>query len=170
MFTPGTRIEPKARRTWYPDAYLDEIMPAGRATPDAWLFQLDDGALRCGCHPDGKEADFQAFAVAEGEVVEFSACDDLGTSVLTVAEDGSYRFDPPPPAGAILWETGDGDTQADSPEEYVQFARDGGYLPEPGEPAEIRVAVWSDTTRLRFTAQDGPPRFVVAEATEVSRG
>ncbi|GEP12288.1 hypothetical protein [Methylobacterium gnaphalii] len=162
MFQPGTNIQPVANRKWWPDAYLDEIMPAGRETPDGWLFRLDDGAHRCGCRPEEHEDWFPAFAVAEGEVVEFSPCNDHGTSELTICGE-DYLFDPPLPAGASIWIPGDTDTVSDNPAEFVAQLRE---IEGSEAMINVKVAVWLDSVRLRFTALGGPPRFVVAEAAE----
>lgn len=145
-----------ARRTWWLEAYVDEIMPAGRDTPSAWLYQLDDGARRYGERDD---PEYSTWPIAEGEVGKFLACDDLGSCLLTVEDDGTARWEPRPPEGAYLYDRDDREFGGDGPDDFVKNMRDFDLL-EAGTRMVVRVERLHDLIECLFTTADGSPRFV----------
>ncbi|AWN47202.1 hypothetical protein DK419_13470 [Methylobacterium terrae] len=166
-----TEIEIPAltRRAWWPEAYADESMPAGRETPSAWLYQLDDGARRYG-ERDGQ--DYPTWPIAEGQTVKFLASDDLGSCLLIVEDDGTTQWEPRPPEGAYLYDRDDREFGGDGPDDFVKNLRDFGIL-EPGMRMVVRVERLQPDVECRFTTAGGPPRFValtplppIEEATE----
>ena len=153
-------IQPVERRRWWPHHYLDESMPHGRATPDAWLCRLDDGAHAYGI--PGDDYGYGPKAVAEGEIVEFSACDTLGSALLTFDADGEPIWQPAIPAHVDhLWDGGD--IISDSAAEFAEQVKDSissGFA-EDEERTLATLSRWpGDALRFQFTAIDGPPRFV----------
>ena len=152
----GGAVEPMAHRKWWPLNFMDEDMPAGGDTPDAFLSRLDDGghAYRAPDDPDSAE-----YSLSEGEIVEFVCRDTLGTARL-VFEDGEPCWTPlVPTACNHLW---DGDEIiADSPQEFEDQIRESIALGWSDSDALVRLSRWSVAQlRFRFTAEEGPPRFV----------
>lgn len=82
---------------WMPAAYMDEIVPPGRASPSGWIVPRATGgwALASGWD-DGDDRD-----LIEGEVVEFHAQIAIADPTLTIAFDGDggriWHCDPPGP-------------------------------------------------------------------------
>lgn len=148
------RIEAVERRAWWPEAFVDEIMPEGRSTPDAWIIWLTSGTYAV----EGDEANGLApILLSEGQEVLFTWCDDLGTSRVTIGDDGIARWNPAPPAAANhFWSGDDPDTICDTTEDFSERQR------EYGDDIEICcLTAWGNThMRCRFTALNGPPRFI----------
>lgn len=155
-----TPIQPVERRQWWPYRFLDESMPHGRDTPDAWLCRLDDGAPAYGI--PGDNDGYGPKALAEGEVIEFTACDTVGSALLTFDADGGPIWQPAIPAYVDhLW---DGDEIiADSAACFVEQVKDSianGFA-EDEERILATLSRWpGDALRFQFTALDGPPRFL----------
>lgn len=147
-------------RKWWPDSILDEVMPSGKEEPSKWLFRLNDGAHAFG-DTDLTDGGHGFERVAEGATVGFSYSDDLGVVTLTLDADGTHRWSAPIPAETThVWEIGDSDTLADSPDEFVQFMREAG---ETEGEYTVGLVHWSDSAPFRFTAEAGEPRFVRVE-------
>ncbi|MEN3229238.1 hypothetical protein PUR21_16600 [Methylorubrum rhodesianum] len=156
----STPIQSVERRQWWPASFLDESMPHGRATPDAWLCHLDDGAHAYGI--PGDDDGFGPKAISEGEVVEFSACDTLGSALLTFSDDGEPVWQPEIPAEVDhLWDGSE--IISDSPADFAEQIKEavlGGYA-EDDERTLAMLSRWpGDALRFQFTALDGLPRFL----------
>lgn len=155
-------IQTYDRRLWWPEAFVDEVMPPGRATPDAWLTRLSDGAHAIA---GDEERELDPIRLTEGMEVAFLQQDTLGRARLTFEDDGKVTWSPaPPPECNFLW---DGEVEgviADSPDEFVQFVREAG-IGEPGEWLIVHLLhIGARNLRCRFTALDGPARFVPLDA------
>lgn len=81
---------------WFPDHYVDEMMPSDRDSPDAWLTRIDDGApaLDRACEFDAPEL------LKDGEIVMFTRRNDYGGADLTLRETGEWSVSAPMPAEA----------------------------------------------------------------------
>lgn len=156
----GATISTVEGRSWLPEPFLDEVVPESRPTPNDWLFRLDDGAYRCGARDD---ASCGSFAIVEGEIVCFCARDDHPDSVLAIRGIDDWSFDPKPPVGAVLYLPWD--YLAEGPDDLVEQMKANGEF-DPGSTETVRVYTWGDPVRLRFTAKDGPPRFVLDAAIQ----
>lgn len=157
-------IQTYDRRLWWPEAFVDEVMPAGRATPDAWLTRLSDGAHAI-AGDDGCYCDLDPIRLTEGAEIAFVQQDTLGRSRLTFGDEGKATWSPAPPAECnFLW---DGEVEGvigDSPDEFVQFVREAG-IGEPGEWLIVHLLhIGARNLRCRFTALDGPARLVPLDA------
>jgi len=152
--TDRNTISPVEDRGWLPTDFLDEVVPSTRPTPNDWLFRLDDGAHRCGA-PDDDEC--PSFALVEGQIVEFSPRDDHPDSILTIRSDEDWSIAPKPPVGALLYVPWD--MLAESPDDLVRQMKDSAAF-DPGTET-VRVYTWGEAVSLRFTTEDGPPRFVL---------
>ena len=146
-------IQPVDRRLWWPEAHCDEVMPAGRTTPDAWLYRLTDDTHGC----EGDEGQGVApLMLTEGQVVPFTWCDRLGTARVSHDEEGRAVWSPKPPAAANnFWIAGDIDSLCDTADTFAEMVAEHFHGEETATVSE-----WGDTVRCRFTALDGPPRFV----------
>lgn len=146
-------------RTWLPSEWLDEAIPAPQETPDAFIRALDGGKFLLLPVGEDDGDDFYRTVIIEGQIIEFSACDDYGSIRVVVAEDRSYTLLDPIPEGATqLWLPGDPDTMAYSIEEIVNNDF------EPLEPAEHTLGAysWKHSASFRFEIpHDGVPRLVL---------
>lgn len=87
-------------RKWWPAEYMDEVMPTGRDSPDAWLIKLPDGGFEVASPYHGSdissdqeaEAEWRYKPLTNGERVDFTYYDDLGDVEVTVNPDGSYEL------------------------------------------------------------------------------
>lgn len=153
---PHPEIQPASRRQWWPENFIDEVAPDGRATPSDWLIRLEGGGYAYG-NPTDRLA--PPTAVQEGDVVEFSFQDQLGTSLMTLDADGEPAWTPPLPPGInVFWDGHDSDTICDTEASFAEFVK------EYGEHPDSQVTVlchWSErTVRCRFTAAGGVLRFL----------
>lgn len=144
-------------KKWVPSDYVDEITPPPRETPDAWIEDYGNLAAIDDAHPPQP--------LAEGEIVNFSWVETLGSVTITIAEDGSWTSNPPipeTPEGACshIWAPFDPDTMSFDVDSFASamLENDG-----PGE-IDAEIYAWSiENTPYRFHAG----RFVsVKEATE----
>lgn len=147
-------------RTWLPSEWLDEAIPTPQETPDAFIRALDDGRFRL--QPPGTDYDDDDFFrtdIVEGQIVEFSACDDYGEIRVEIAEDRSYTLLDHFPDGATqFWIPGDAYTMTHSIEEMVNNTL------EPLEPGEHTLGAysWEHSASFRFEVpHDGVPRLVL---------
>jgi hypothetical protein len=151
-------VQPIERRLWWPEAFVDEMMPEGRATPSAWLVQIDGGT-----HAIAGDEDYELdpIPLTEGAEIAFLQQDTLGRARLTFDDDRKAVWSPTPPAECnFLWDGEVEGTTADSPDEFVGFLREAG-IGEPGEWLIVHLLhIGNRYLRCRFTAEDGPPRFV----------
>lgn len=133
---------------WLPAEYMDEVVPPLRASADAWIVVLDDGAPCLAGEVDGGIAPRQ---LVDGEAVGFQTCTDYGEATLTIAEDGSYTIKPPmPPEAQQVMAFGDLESMSPTIDELVTFLKHDGQL----EPGEVRLFyyTWADAPALRFDA------------------
>lgn len=136
---------------WYPECYLDECMPAGRASASAWIVEIDGAPHLAGDRFNGEGAS----PLTDGQIVRFFRCDTFDTIEMTLTDDG-YSFAQEPPTDfeqcCILggWQ---GDTLATCVEEMVALLRE--TEAEPGDYA-ASFYTYVDT---------GPWRFVAASRT-----
>lgn len=162
-------------KLWTPSAYVDEVAPAARISPEAWLSTggLPGRIVIDECDVDGIAYPEQEIAV--GEVVEFEWRIDYPTARATIYPDGTWMaLTPIPPAANCFWLRGDSETMAHSMEEFAEFQADAIFDlsvvdKDPNEAAEpetmdVDVCQWSDeTVRLRLTLTDGRLSFVPVE-------
>lgn len=147
-------VQAVERREWWPHELVDEEMPAGREAPDAWLarYGLSERYVVDECEPK---------ALNEGDIAKFIACDALGSALLTFDGNRKPLWTPPIPAEVDhLW---DGeDIIAESPDDFAEQVFESsvrGHI--EGETFVAILSRWpGDALRFRFTALDGPPRFV----------
>jgi len=86
-------------RRWWPLAWIDEVSPPARPTPDAWLIDAC-GHYYLGYAFDAEDAtDHEkrhfSRSIDGDEPVEFFFQDDLGDFELTVFADGRHEGTPP---------------------------------------------------------------------------
>lgn len=92
------------QRLWYPELLVDEYVPEGRLSPEAWLTFLSD--------PDENDEDERTLArhYGPGDQIVFRWCENLGYATFCIARDGSLArpvrcpstidmFDEAPPPG-----------------------------------------------------------------------
>ncbi|KQV27568.1 hypothetical protein ASC97_04095 [Rhizobium sp. Root1203] len=76
------------QRLWYPDFLIDEWLPTGRNSPDAWLAPLD---------PESDDADDKGFFLGRradydpGDKVGFKWCEAYGHVTISINPDGSLH-------------------------------------------------------------------------------
>lgn len=98
-------IPPERERGWVPTEYVDEVSPPNRASPDAWIVRLADGAFALAGPEDG---DDPGAILRDGETVLFDWQEDHGDGEIKqrTGDDGKPELyaDPPMPADAThVW-------------------------------------------------------------------
>ena len=151
-------------RKWLPNHYSDEVIPAPRISPTAWVVTREDGSWELAAN---EIADMpMPIPLVEGEIVAFQWTEDFGTAELCFESDGSFTLDcdePRAPDGGHMNVAIDGDWESVSPsvEELVENIRDGG----DSEGVEtISFFAWS-TGSDRFVFSSG--EFSPAEPSSV---
>lgn len=72
------------QRLWYPNAVIDEFLPPGRNSPQAWLAPLDDASA---------DLEDKAYVLEcqPGDTVGFKWCELHGFVSITINPDGSLH-------------------------------------------------------------------------------
>ena len=133
---------------WFPEILVDETMPPDRASPDAWIVALDDGAPALDLQPMG---DGEKRLLRDGEIVNFQTRTDFGTAVLTLTREDHSVSEPMPVAAEMCcalngWQI---DTLSTDVSELAYNLRDAGE--EEGE-FTISYYAFSDSLPFRFDA------------------
>jgi hypothetical protein len=161
-------------RQWWPDDYVDEVVPTSRATPQAWIIPMPAGGgftLASAYHDDPKEqadrlsdGDISFEPLKDGQQLKFVAFDDFGDLHISVAADGSYvilsgTLDP---RADHFWEWFNNEGPlGDSLEEFAKE-----YAESDGAADEIHVGMgsWSHTETFEVQIKDGSATLVSAGA------
>lgn len=83
---------------WWPTDYCDEVMPAGRADPDAWIVVRPGGAIGSAWMIASDFDEPPVWSLADGAIVSFVSREIHDEIKLTLTADGC-RFERAPPAG-----------------------------------------------------------------------
>jgi hypothetical protein len=146
--------QPEPTHQWTPADFLGEVVPAARATPEAWLTAVDDRRWRI--EPgEGFETWYRPIHLSPGDEVLFADNLCFGTIVFDIRADGSFTTDRPVPAeaDAFVW-TADSEMWAGSAEAFAALC---GVVTESFDVVVYRIG---DGTRLRLAVDDvGAPRF-----------
>ncbi|WP_424363567.1 hypothetical protein [Methylocystis parvus] len=131
---------------WWPEHFLDEVMPPGRDHPTAWIETI--GGRACIAAPDD---DREPRELKDGDLVRFQRCDDYGVIDLHLRPDG-YSLSQDPPKEAEQCCVLDGwnvETVAIDVAEMVESLRDAG-----ADPETYRAAFYTfvDTGDWRYCA------------------
>lgn len=147
------------KREWWPEDFVDEAMPEGRDSPDAWLagaVQRPDGWLI----RSGEEDEGVGVRVALGEVLDFVWCERHGEVEVTFKEGGGWTAHGPVPDGYNWCRiAGDQDTLQGSLDELAAEAAAGDYL---GRQA-VQFATWSESVPHRLVGSVGRLLFIPLE-------
>ncbi|MBU3887722.1 MULTISPECIES: hypothetical protein [Methylosinus] len=134
---------------WYPECYLDEVMPPGRADPSAWIVDIGGAAHLAGLEQDG---DQWARPLRDGDTVRFFRCDTHDEIELRLAADGHALASEPPAEFEQCCVGGgwQGDTLAESVDEMVAGLREADA--PPGD-YDVFFYTYFDTGPWRFVAE-----------------
>lgn len=155
------------KRLWYPAVLVDEELPVGRESPEAWLlFLLDD-------EENDEDERTLAQLYAPGDEIPFHWMERRGIVTLRIHASGTLHtpmrcaetldmFDPERPAYETplctevnsFWHY-DSETYAQSAEEFAEYWTQGGVAnwDEDGfDEVEVDTAIWSDEIRFRLSA------------------
>lgn len=149
-------------RLWWPSFLVDELMPDGRATPEAWLAPDGAGVTAVYWEEDGKLIG----TLAPGETVGFIWHEKRGTVTIRVMPDGTWSLEaarcpatadmfdgapmPQPPAADIAsasWfaDPNDYDTVVHSMDEFASnHARYTGPVDPAGDDVVVEMGFWSE--------------------------
>lgn len=159
-------------KRWWPLAYADEWMPAPRVSPDAWLVYDTSGApcLDAG-DPDNPESAWgKPLRLAFGDDTAFYWVVPLGQVTVTVAADGAWKGGPVNPAANSFWEVGDGESGADSMDEFARYwAENEGLRGDATEDVTVSQAMIGDCI-LVLAPKDGKATFIAADAEAQAPG
>ncbi len=136
-----------SEREWLPERYFDEMIPELRASPTAWVVVNGPGRPTLATF-EGDAGD----ALEDGAVVQFMYHLDMGTAVLTIADDLSWTVSHSMPADANgVWSPEAPDLGGSSSiDVFVKEMAELAEL-EPGSIA-LRYDYWSDPMPYRFDA------------------
>lgn len=156
------------QRTWIPEAYLDEITPPGRPSPDAWLTRLPDGQICIAKAWDFAEEGNEPIKLEIGQTVGFYWCDELGEVKVQFKDDGTFAALGPVDAAAThFWAAGDPGSLAASLEEMSKFeAAQIKQTKVDGQESEysicdVQTATWAEkAVYYRLVVERGAARFL----------
>lgn len=169
-----------SERRWWPGFLLDEIMPEGCASPDAWLAPDENGVTTL------RDCDGESLlgTISPGEALTFNYYEPRGGLTIRVLPDGTWvgpeprdrrtidMFDGPPPepkddpAGPgdanQFWSDDDWDMQGDTIEEFARCYAEMESIEEEGALVDLRAGYWSPDFRFTVSA-DGKRLIAVTE-------
>lgn len=154
------------KRLWYPAALVDEDLPTGRESPEAWLlFLLDD-------EENDEDERTLARLYAPGDEIPFHWKERRGLVTLRIHASGTLHtpmrcadtpdmFDPERPGCEVPLDTEvnsfwhyDSEIYAETAEEFAEYWTQGGVAnwDEDGfDEVEVDTAVWSPEIRFRLS-------------------
>lgn len=159
-------------RQWYPDDLIDEVLPAGRESAEAW-FQIPPGFTYDDL--DGEER-WCLDHFKSGDVVKFKWCEERGSVRLRIRRDGSLytpllcpdtpdMFGQPEPAPpeepglsppANHWWNDEYECFAETPEEFASMMADTVEFDDEGfAEVEAETYYWSDA--IIYRVGEGSP-------------
>lgn len=164
----------RARQYW-PECWLDESMPAGRAEPSGFIVETPDGltigyAAGAGDASDDERRVYR-IGVGEGDIVKFRFCDDVGELDVTFNADGTYSAAGPVPAHNWCRLGFDQDTLQQSLDALAKaIAGTSDELDRidlDGQPTQtVEFAYWSDPLPHKLTKTAAGWRFEPVSASE----
>lgn len=138
---------------WWPMEMTDEIMPAGRSSPSAWVVPMADGGGFL-LH-DGEEGILNR-ALADGEVVAFCTFVSYGPAVVTNTREDGVQATPPMPAGAThVWVPDDSSSITGSVAELAETEVELAY----NDVVEVE---YFDTPQISLMFSAATKQFVVS--------
>lgn len=167
-------------RQWYPDDLIDEVLPAGRESAEAW-FQIPPGFTYDDL--DGEER-WCLDHYKTGDLIKFKWCEARGSVSLRIARDGSIYTplrcpetpdmfggdsdEAPSPARipdpANHYWNDDHEVFADTPEQFAASMAETLEFDEYGfAEVEAETHFWSDTVYYRVGAGSPDKGFTIWE-------
>lgn len=142
---------PEPNPAWWPQDYCDEIMPKGRASPDAWIVDHDGVAMLA----PWEDHDLPVTPIGDGEIIKFVSCVTHANIGLILTADG-HKFDTEPPAQfgqCCILDGFQSETLAPDIPSMIQFLR---KMQDETDELEYIASF--------YTYDDGAPyRFIAAE-------
>lgn len=150
-------------RKWWPDEYMDEVLPAGTFSPDDWIIGSAPGGWVIGPRDRDDALSYGLHTLQEGETFGFSWMEPRGTCTITIKADGTWSGTEPSDY-TWCWEDGDSENCGESVDELVRITLDADPL-KPGDEVDIdlRFCKWGDAV-FRLVVEDRQAKFVPVEA------
>jgi len=86
-------------RQWWPNDLVDEVMPPGRATPQAWLSPDASGVTTI--HADNDDDKTALASIQPGSEVEFLWYENRGSAEILLMPDGTWSLADPRDGGTV---------------------------------------------------------------------
>lgn len=148
-------------RRWWPDAYVDEVMPTGTISPERWITGRSNLGWIIGPEDIDERIDDGCHIVQPDDIVGFSWYEPRGHRKLTIHGDGSWALDHTEPEDwSWVAEVSDFENSADSLDAFVRDNIFNLNL-RPNDPAveiDLVFARWGDA-RFRFVVEDDTASF-----------
>jgi len=154
-------------REYWPEAYCDEMMPASRPNPDAWIERLPNGDFQLADYNEDEDGQpvrhGDGIVIQNGQVIEFCWCQPTPDIEITVNPDGSFeQHSKVDPNSTHFWLSGDPDTLDYSLAEFARhYAQNDVFPASLPEQMTVRTACWGDEC-YRFVVLDTTARFELA--------
>ncbi len=139
---------------FYPTEYVDEVMPDGRESANAWLIKRADGAI-CLDAPTPFEGEMRP--LVDGEIVKFTTCQSFGKASLVWRSPTDFDLSEPMPEGAKQccalngWQM---ETLSDNVDELARLLGEAGA--DPGDAFTVAFYTYSHgDLALRLDAATG---------------
>lgn len=142
------------KRLWYPAALVDEDLPTGRESPEAWLLLLLDD------EENDEDERTLARLYAPGDEIPFHWQEHRGLVTLRIHASGTLHTPmrcaetPLDTEVNSFWHY-DSETYAETAEEFAEYWTQGGVAnwDEDGfDEVEVDTAIWSPEIRFRLSA------------------
>lgn len=153
-------------RRWWPDEYVDEVMPTGTISPERWIAGRSNLGWILGPEDVDERIDDGCHIVQPGDIVGFTWHEPRGRRTLTIHGDGTWALDSLEPDD-WSWVT-DADDFENSNDSLEAFVRDNIFHEtlRPGDQAmqiDLVFSRWGNA-RFRFVVKDNTASFVPEDA------
>ena len=153
-------------RRWWPDAYVDEVMPTGTISPERWITGRSNLGWIIGPEDIDERIDDGCHIVQPGDMVDFSWYEPRGRRTLAIQADGTWALDSLEPDD-WSW-VADADDYENSNDSIEALVRDNIFHEtlRPGDPAiqiDLVFSRWGNA-RFRFVVRDNTASFEPEDA------
>ena len=149
---------------WWPLEYADEVMPPGRANPNAWIKEYGmDGAVLFTSEPDYTS---DGRKVRIGSVVTFLPWTFLSNVVLRIKRDGSFTVmsGAVDPQANCFVAQGDHDMQMDHAAEFARAFAD--LMDDDETDVLVAQSRWLDPVEHRLVMIAGAVTFTPTQRSQ----
>jgi hypothetical protein len=155
-------------RQWWPDEYLDEIMPAGTFEPSDWILGGAGDTWLIGPADLEDRKNWPCLVLRAGDEIAFSWKEGRGENTMLVYPNRTFELAQSEPADwSIVYGADDFENSGDSLQAFADDNAEMAELREGDEPLRIEIAfARCGETRFRLEVEGRTARLMPAASGE----